>query len=118
MEIEKRKNPRFVSRKPEEYPVNFGDQKLRSYLSDFSRNGISLKSSGPLEQNKIYHFEIWVTALEKPVTCKAHVMWSRGETNTDHYTSGARILQMDPSSKFDLLDVLYKDWKQKVLINL
>lgn len=118
MEFEKRKNPRFACLNPQDYPVDFKDKSLKGYLSDLSRNGVSFQSSKPLDKNKLYQFEIWVSALEKPVSCEACVMWSKHELNTDNYVSGARLIRMDPSSKIDVLDVLYQDWKHKTLANL
>lgn len=118
MEFEKRKNPRFACLNTQDYPIDFKDKGLKAYLCDLSRTGISFQSSKPFETDKTCRFEVWVSALERPVSCEACIMWSTYEVNTDRYLSGARIVQMDPSSKIDLLDILYQDWKQKTVSSL
>ena len=115
MATEKRKNPRFKCAKPQNYPVDFKDHKGDGCLFDLSRDGISFQSSKHFKKNDVSKFEIWVSVLEKPISCEASIMWVKVESGTENYTCGARILKMDPSSKIDLLDILYKDWKQKAI---
>lgn len=118
MDSEQRKNPRFACRNPQDYPIDFKSKDFKGYLADLSRNGVSFQSSGIFEEGKVCQFEVWVSALEKPVSCEACIVWSRHDISTDSYLSGARIIRMDPSSKIDLLDILYEDWKQKAVISL
>ena len=115
MITEKRKSPRFKCSNPQEYPIDFKDQGKAGCLFDFSRDGLSFQSSHRLEDSEIHKFEIWVSALEKPVSCEIRIMWVHSQPGTGKYTCGARILRMDPSSKIDLLDILYQDWKKKAL---
>ena len=118
MSFEKRKNPRFNCSNPEKCPIDFKEHKGKGRLLNLSRSGIALQSSEHLEKDKTYQFEIGSHLLDRLISCEARVLWTREETGTRKHTCGARILQMDPSSKIDLLDTLYEDWKQKVTSNL
>ncbi len=110
--VEKRQNPRFACAKPKDYKIDFKGDKETGCLLDLSRGGLALQSSRHFEQDEICKFEVWVSVLEKPVSCEARVMWVRHEPKSKNYTCGAKILKIDPSSKVDLLDVLYQDWKK------
>ena len=115
MSFEKRKTPRFTCSEAQVCPVDFKDSYETGELFDLSREGLSLKSAKPLNTDDVCRFEIWASDLEKPVSCEARIMWVRFDSDKEDYLYGASILQMDPSSKADLLDVLYQDWKQRVL---
>ena len=115
MTVEKRKNPRFQCSRLQEFPVDFGDHQGTGCLFVLSREGLAIQSSRQLTKDETYRFEIWVSALEKPVSCEAHIMWVRSQPGSKNYHCGARILKIDPSSKIDLLDILYQDWKQKTV---
>lgn len=115
MTQEKRKNPRFECSNPKSYPVDFKNQEGAGCLRDLSRQGVAIEFSHHLEKDKDYKFEIWVSTLEKPVSCEARVLWVRSQPENGNYRCGAKILRMDPATKIDLLDILYQDWKQKTL---
>ena len=114
MSFEKRRNPRFSCSESNVCPVDFKDDYATGQLSDLSREGLSLKSVKPLNRDDICQLEIWASDLEKPVSCRARIMWVRFDFQKEDYIYGARILHMDPSSKTDLLDVLYQSWKERV----
>ena len=115
MTLEKRRNPRFTCSKPRDYPIDFIGRFEAACLFDFSREGLAIQSPRRLEQDGVYKFEIWAPALENPISCEARILWARSQISAKHYTCGASILRIDPSSKIDLLDVLYRDWKQRVI---
>lgn len=116
--VEKRKNPRFECLNPKNYPLGFKDPQGAGSLHDLSRQGMAIEFSHHLEKDKDYKFEIWVSTLEKSVSCEARVLWVRSQPKSGNYLCGAKILQMDPATKIDLLDILYQDWKQKALARL
>ncbi len=115
MILEKRKNPRFGCSNPKNYPLGFKTQEGAGCLHDLSRQGMAIEFSHHLEKDKDYKFEIWVSTLERPVSCEARVLWVRSQPERGNYLCGAKILQMDPATKIDLLGILYQDWKQKAL---
>ena len=111
---ERRKTPRFQCSPLEDYTVDFKDQKETGYLMDLSRRGLALQSPRRLRKNETYKLKIRTPFLKDPVPCESRIVWVRPQQETKQYTCGARILMMDPSLKFDLLDILYQKWKEKV----
>jgi len=111
---EKRRNPRFERPDSRECPIDFEGLATGAQLSDLSRDGLSFQSPSPLQVNQTYHLRISDLKSEKKIPCEVQVMWtSMGENG--QCTCGAKIVQMDPSDKMDLLDVFYDDWKKGVL---
>ena len=117
MTFQKRKNPRFLCSDPAEYPVDFTDIGQAGRLCDLSRDGLGFTSHRHLQADQICKFELWSSVLNKPISCQARILWVRFHDGTKDYVYGAQILKMDPSSKTDLLDILYRDWKKRVFEN-
>ena len=116
MIAEKRRNPRFECSNSKNYPLGLkGHQGAEGSLQNLSRQGMAVEFSHHLEKDKDYKFEIWVSPLEQPVSCEARVLWARSQPERGNYLCGAKILQMDPATKIDLLDILYQDWKKNAL---
>ncbi len=114
---ERRRNPRFACLKPREWQMVMEGQPQTARLSNLSRNGLSLESSSPLRENEAYQFTIHAIDSKNSVPCEVRIAWVRPAANGNGCICGARLTRMDPSSKVDLLDILYQDWKQRVVYN-
>jgi len=83
---------------------------------NLSRKGIAFKSLGRLKKGEVYQLGIKKDPSEENISCQARIQWVTAGPEADACICGASIVQMDPAQKTDLLDALYQDWKQKILI--
>lgn len=111
---EKRQNPRFACSKKGKYAIIFDDADKPAHLSNFSRDGLSIRSQDPLEENGLYAFTIAGDGLKASVPCQARIMWVQRDAERGHHDCGARIVKMEPSDKIDLIEILYQDWKRGI----
>ena len=115
---EKRRNPRFGYFKHQIYTLNFKHEARKARLANFSRDGLGIESPYPLQEDSMYSFHIEGFGLKRAVPCQARVTWVKRDTALEHCSCGARITEMKPSDKIDLIEVLYQDWKQSITENI
>lgn len=87
-------------------------------MENFSRSGVGLESLKPLEDGGEYRFKIKLPGQAQDqavVPCELRIVWVNAKDNQQGYVCGAQITHMAPSDKADILDVLYEDWKRKVI---
>ncbi len=112
---ERRKNPRFKCRKPADFPIHVASEENIGWLKNLSRGGIAFESNSSFKENQQCYFEIKPKLNAKSIPVEACIMWAVYSPATSGCLCGARILNMDSSSKIDLLDMFYEDWKKTVI---
>ncbi len=111
---DRRRTPRFDCPEFRESQVNFQNGGTAGRLWGLSRDGLSMELSQSPEVNGQYQVTLTDFNSERKISCEINVVWVR-PMQTQNFKCGARIVQMDPADKMDLLDVLYEDWKKELL---
>lgn len=118
MVFERRENPRFDCLNPSECLVELEGEPGTVRMINFSRKGLSLESSKYFRRNEDSKFNIRLSGLAGKITnipCEVRVVWVKPRPNEVGCICGARIIRMDSAQKSDILDVLYENWKRKML---
>ena len=112
---ERRKNPRFECYASRDFQIDFDGNVEAARLSNMSRDGVSFQTNQSLGKDQTYQLHINDLNAEKKIPCEVRVMWVQSQGDQENSSCGARIVRMDPADKMDLLDILYEDWKRKIL---
>jgi hypothetical protein len=108
---EKRKYPRYICSPERKFiAVYHNTDRQVGDVKDFSRSGIGLVCEDPLKDNEKIMLQLQIKGLGQKIPAVIQIVWSRPQEK--NYTYGARLMQISPSSKFDIMDLLYQDWKR------
>ena len=110
---EKRRHQRYSSGAQRRFVAKYVNNRFLGEVRNFSRGGISFDSNDPLEKENLIKLQLQISGLDKDIPATIEILWSRQKS--DGYTYGARLINVNPESKIEILDLLYQDWKQKVI---
>ena len=116
MTEEKRDNPRFSCDSQNTYTVDFPELEASGRLSNLSRSGMAFSVSRQLRENAVYQFNINVND-QRAIPCQARIAWVNLDPTTQRCVCGAKIVNMDPADKVDLIDAFYEEWKKGIAAN-
>lgn len=108
---ERRRHQRYSSTAERRFIAKYVNNRLLGEVNNFSRGGIAFDSNDPLEKESLIKLLLQISGLNKVIPATIEVLWLRQKS--DGYTYGARLIDIDPESKIEILDLLYQDWKQR-----
>ncbi|MBL7130120.1 MAG: PilZ domain-containing protein [Candidatus Omnitrophica bacterium] len=79
-------------------------------VKDFSRSGISFDSKEDLNKEKEVKLDLQISGIDQKAPASIQILWSK--QNPEGHTYGARFINISPESKFDIMDLLYQDWRK------
>lgn len=79
-------------------------------VKDFSRSGIAFDSKEELNKDNEVKLDLQLIGLEQKVPASIQILWSKN--NPKGFTYGARFTNISPESRFDIMDLLYQDWRK------
>ena len=110
---ERRRHQRYSRLSSRKFIIKFQKKnKVLGQVKDFSRSGISFYSDvkpSKLRKIKVF-FEI--SGLEKKIPAIIKVL--RRVPSQQGYFCAARLIDIYPDNKFEILDLLYKDWRKSL----
>jgi hypothetical protein len=112
---EKRGNPRFECDDMSACAVEFPGIDSLGYLSNLSRTGLAFSLPLQLRNDAVYKFDIRPNNSDRKIPCEARGVWVNTDEATQMCLCGARIVDMDPGEKSDLIDQLYEGWKKRLV---
>ena len=84
-------------------------QRLFGAIKDFSRGGLSFLCKERLKKNQQLSLNLELEGLERNVPAGVQVVWSKPRSGK--YAYGAQFTNILPEDKFEIMDLLYRDWK-------
>lgn len=124
---ERRKYPRYGCHEKRRLIAKYeGKNRILGQVIDFSRSGISFASKSRLKKDKEVKLDLHISGLSQKMPATIQVVWigqksgeftplekttDRGRNSLTGFTYGARLVSLSPSSKFDILDLLFQDWR-------
>ena len=107
---ERRKFMRFNTLLDVHYKkLGTAEQKLKSSLTDLSRDGLKLSGEQSLQKGSVIEFEIIFPSENLHIFAEGEVTWtSKSESN--NYNSGIRFIKIAPFDRSKLLDYAYDKW--------
>jgi len=107
---ESRKSQRVGCVPGRRYAINLADEDTAGRLVNFSRDGLAMRCSRHLQEEKLYQCAIDGYGLKDTVACQARIVWvSAQQDRRGRRTYGARIVRMAASDKIDLIETLHQD---------
>ncbi|MDD5618183.1 MAG: PilZ domain-containing protein [Candidatus Omnitrophica bacterium] len=108
---EKRKYPRYVCGEQRKFVAVYDNtDRVVGDIQDFSRGGIRFASRDPLDEKGQIKLLLQIAGLIPKVPAVIQIVWSKQEDA--NYIYGAEFLQINPGGKFDIMELLYQDWKR------
>lgn len=113
---ERRKYPRYYCSQKRKFTVmSDNTDRLVGEVRDFSRGGIRFSSLDDIREKEQIKLLLQVAGLAQKTPVTIQIVWKKDESGS--YTYGARLVQISPSSKFDIMDLLYQDWKRQEIMD-
>ena len=108
---ERRRHQRFES--SQERPFNAKQNgHFLGAVRNFARGGLSFISKEELNDKEKLNLELELEGLGRGVSLAAEILWSRNQA--EGFAYGAKFNNILPEDKFDILDLLYRDWREKI----
>jgi len=79
-------------------------------IRDFSRGGFSFFSKQKLRERDQLNLNLEIAGLERRVPVGIEIVWSKPRLGEFAY--GVRFTDILPADKFDIMDLLYQDWRK------
>ncbi len=112
---ELRQNPRFESNHLNDYLIEIPEASSTGRLTNLSRGGLGMKLSRELRRNAQYKFDITSLKSGRRIPCQVKIVWAQTNEAQNTCQCGAKIIDMDPADKVEILDALYEEWKKKAV---
>ena len=110
---EKRRHPRYGCSRYRSFIAKYEDKnRVIGEIRNFSRSGLSFNSNDNLKNEEELDLSLKISGLDKEAPAKIQILWSK--QNPDKSDYGARLVDMNPESKFDIMDLLYQDWRKSL----
>ncbi|MDD5005305.1 MAG: PilZ domain-containing protein [Candidatus Omnitrophica bacterium] len=110
---EKRKYPRYGCCPGRNFVARHENKKsILGEIKDFSRGGICFDSKNRLNTDDQLGLDLEIDGLDQKMPAGIQIRWCK--KNKGRYTYGARLVNMNPGSKFDIMDLLYQDWRKNL----
>lgn len=110
---DKRRHQRYHCSKRRNFIANYENSDgLIGEVVDFSRSGICIDSNNDLTNSKAIRLVLQFLGLTQQVPASVEIVWSKPKDQG--YTYGAKFTDIDAANKFDILDILYKDWLESL----
>lgn len=114
---EKRKYNRFNCSRERRFIAKYENQdRVFGEVNDFSRSGISFNSGALLNKEDELILDLQISGLEQKIPANIQILWAKRESWG--YAYGARLINISPEDKFEIMDLLYQDWKKDQKNNL
>jgi hypothetical protein len=107
---ERRRHQRYDSSKRKFVAQQENREGVIGEVKDFSRSGISFDSKAELGKNKEIKLDLQLNGLEQKIPASVQILWSKN--NPEGFTYGAKFTNISPESRFDIMDLLYQDWRK------
>ncbi|HEC69300.1 MAG TPA: PilZ domain-containing protein [Candidatus Omnitrophica bacterium] len=89
------------------------DSLQEGVTKDFSREGLRLiLHNFSLGEEADIKLKIYIPGRKEPVEVKGQVAWSRA--NDANWEVGIKIKEIDKEAKSEILDYVYKAWREKL----
>ncbi|NQU19571.1 PilZ domain-containing protein [bacterium] len=114
---ERRKYPRYGCCARRKFVARYENKnKVMGEIKDFSRGGIFFISKERLRKKSQLRLDLQISGLNQKIPASIQILWSEGKPGK--YAYGARLTNISPGSKFDIMDLLYQDWIKTLGSNL
>lgn len=107
---ERRRHQRYGSNKRKFVAQYENKENVIGKVKDFSRSGISFDSKEELTQDRQVKLDLSINGLEQKIPASIQILWSKN--NPENNTYGARFTNISAESRFDIMDLLYQDWRK------
>ena len=108
---ERRKYPRYSCSKDRKFVAVYENTDRQvGEEKDFSRQGMCFASADPLREKEDVKIVLKMSGLQNRIPATIEVAWVKPHSSISVY--GARLVKISPASKFDIMDLLYQDWKK------
>jgi phosphopantetheine adenylyltransferase len=109
---ERRKYPRYICSKDRKFVAVYENtDRLIGEVRDFSRQGMCFSSPDPLREKEDIKIVLQMSGLKNKIPATIEIVWVKPQSSISVY--GARLVKISPASKFDIMDLLYHDWKKQ-----
>jgi len=109
---EKRKYPRYSCSKDRKFVAVYENtDRLVGEVNDFSRQGMCISSKDPLREKEDMKIVLQMSGLKNRIPATIEIAWIKPHSSIFIY--GAKLVKISPASKFDIMDLLYQDWKNQ-----
>jgi len=110
---ERRRHQRYGSSGERNFVVQYENKNsVIGRVKDFSRSGMSFNSKEDLNKAKELKLDLQMAGIDQKVSASIQILWS--ENNPDGRIYGARFTNISPHFKFDIMDLLYQDWRKNL----
>ena len=110
---DRRKHQRYGSSNDRKFVAQHKNKdNLIGDVKDFSRSGISFDSKEEIKKDKELKLDLQIIGIDQRVPADIQVLWSK--SSPEGHTYGARFTNISPENKFDIMDLLYQDWRKSL----
>ena len=107
---ERRRHQRYGSKKRSFLAKYENNENVIGEVKDFSRSGISFDSKEELAKDREVKLDLSINGLEQKIPASIQILWTKN--NPGNNTYGARFTNISPENRFDIMDLLYQDWRK------
>ena len=109
---ENRKYPRYNCGKNRKFVAVYENtDRVIGEIKDFSRKGLRFISKDPLKEEAEIKIILQMSGIQPKVPTTIQIAWVKPQTGVCVY--GARLVKISQAAKFDIMDLLYQDWKKQ-----
>jgi hypothetical protein len=110
---DRRKHQRLGSVSDRRFIIKYEDKDVvLGEVKNFSRSGISFDSKEKLDEGKELRVDLHISGLNQKVPANMQIIWSK--PSADGYTYGVRFTNISPENRYEILDLLYLDWRSQI----
>lgn len=113
---DRRRHQRYGGSRQMEFVAKYENKNIiLGAIRDFSRSGISFNSKDRLNKENEINLDLQISGMDQKVPASVQILWSRRKFRG--YAYGAIFINISPENKFDIMDLLYQEWRKNLKVD-